>query len=266
MTSPLDDIEPERRAVVDEEIAQRSRERDHLVIYLSGAHAYGFPSPDSDFDLKCVHVAPTRDLVGLAPRDGGAERLAVVDGVEIDYGSNEVGPVLRGALRGNGNYLERLLGSSVLAQDAPAIEGLRPLVQSTLSRLVFRHYAGFANSQLGAALANEPPAAKKVLYVLRTTLTGTHLLQTGEVVADLALLATPLGFDGAHELIALKRAGERVPLDPGVWARWRQELDRAFQVLEGARSDSPLPEEPPGNAARALEEWLVELRRQRFDR
>ena len=40
-------------------VAARAADRRHLVIYLSGAHAYGFPSPDSDLDLKCVHVAPT---------------------------------------------------------------------------------------------------------------------------------------------------------------------------------------------------------------
>src|SRR6185295_5276478 len=91
--------------------------RHHLVVYLSGAHAYGFPSPDSDFDLKCVHVAPTADLVGLRTQEGGAERIEEIDGVEVDYGSNEVGAVLRSALRGNGNYLERLLGPLVLAED-----------------------------------------------------------------------------------------------------------------------------------------------------
>jgi len=39
-------------------VAERERERKHLVIYLSGAHASGFPSPDSDLDLKSVHSAP----------------------------------------------------------------------------------------------------------------------------------------------------------------------------------------------------------------
>ena len=65
-------------------VAARAAERHHLVVYLSGAHAYGFPSPDSDFDIKCVHVAPTRDLVGLAPREGGADTIEIIDGVEID--------------------------------------------------------------------------------------------------------------------------------------------------------------------------------------
>ena len=31
--------------------------------YVSGAHAYGFPSPDSDFDLKGAHVVPTECLL-----------------------------------------------------------------------------------------------------------------------------------------------------------------------------------------------------------
>src|SRR5690349_4260059 len=34
---------------------------------LSGAHLYGFPSPDSDFDLRGCHVLPVREVVGLDP-------------------------------------------------------------------------------------------------------------------------------------------------------------------------------------------------------
>jgi predicted nucleotidyltransferase len=253
--------------VVTTYIAQEATRRRHLVVYLSGAHAYGFPSPDSDFDLKCVHVAPTRALVGLVlDEGGGGDRIEVVDGVEIDYGSNEVGPVLRGVLKGNGNYLERLLGTLVLAEDAAAMDALRPLVRRSVSRLVHRHYAGFAASQLRAALEAEPPAAKKVLYVLRTTLTGAHLLRTGELVTDLGRLAAPYGFEAASELIAAKRAGERVALAPPTWAHWRGELDRALATLDAARRESPLPAEPPDDARDALETWLVDLRRERFDR
>src|SRR5262249_8225991 len=98
-------------------VAEQAAARHHLVVYLSGSDAYGFPSPDSDLDLKCVHVAPTRALVGLHPDEGSAERMEMREGVEIDYGSNELGAVLLGVLRGNGNYLERLLGELALAAD-----------------------------------------------------------------------------------------------------------------------------------------------------
>src|SRR5213076_1031443 len=85
-----------------------------LWVDLTGAHAYGFPSPDSDLDLKCVHIAPTARLVGLNPPDDPPDRIDIVEGVELDYGSNELSPVLRGILKGNGNFLERILGDLAL--------------------------------------------------------------------------------------------------------------------------------------------------------
>ena len=36
-----------------------------LFVTISGAHLYGFPSPDSDFDLRGVHLLPLRDIVGM---------------------------------------------------------------------------------------------------------------------------------------------------------------------------------------------------------
>lgn len=36
-----------------------------LFATVSGAHLYGFPSRDSDVDLRGVHVLPAEDLVGL---------------------------------------------------------------------------------------------------------------------------------------------------------------------------------------------------------
>ncbi|HYD42485.1 MAG TPA: nucleotidyltransferase domain-containing protein, partial [Anaeromyxobacter sp.] len=44
-----------------------------MVISLSGAHAYGFPSPDSDLDLKVIYVAhgaPPRPRAAAAERAG----------------------------------------------------------------------------------------------------------------------------------------------------------------------------------------------------
>ena len=40
-----------------------------LFATISGAHLYGFPSPDSDFDLRGAHVLPLDAVVGLAVKD-----------------------------------------------------------------------------------------------------------------------------------------------------------------------------------------------------
>lgn len=260
MTIPLrfELLTDHQAAVARAYLDARAGERHHLVVYLSGAHAYGFPSPDSDLDLKAVHIAATGALVGLSADAGGAELMGVVDDVELDYSSNELGDVLRGAVKGNGNYLERLLGDLVLACDDPRLTAVRPLVRAVLSRRVVRHYAGFATSQRMAAIAG--PTAKRVLYVLRTARTGLHLLRTGELVTDLTALAPRYGPDVA-ELIARKQTGERAALDGAELARWRAVMLDVLVELDGAVATSVLPAEPPAAAVAALDEWLRAVRK-----
>ena len=69
-------------------IGEEESHRPHVVVSLSGAHAYGFPSPDSDLDIKAVHLDPTNELLGFPRPPKSAERLEVIEGVEIDYSSN----------------------------------------------------------------------------------------------------------------------------------------------------------------------------------
>ena len=40
-----------------------------LFATISGAHLYGFPSPDSDFDLRGAHILPVEAVVGLEVKD-----------------------------------------------------------------------------------------------------------------------------------------------------------------------------------------------------
>lgn len=256
-------LKPHERAVMERVLAEEEAKRRHLVIALSGAHAYGFPSPDSDLDLKSIHFDETERLLGLGHGTPHVDRMEVIEGVEIDYTSNEIKPVLLGVLQGNGNYLERVLGA-LQPRRGPELDGLRPLVQAALSKRIFRHYLGFAQSQLKAAQAAEGASAKKLLYVLRTALTGAHALRSGRMVIDLRELLDTYGFGAARELIEAKRAGETIKLSAEAGARWTEEVTRAFAVLREAYLGSALPEEPPAEAAAALESWLLAERRKRL--
>jgi predicted nucleotidyltransferase len=244
-------------------LADRERESRHLVIYLSGAHAYGFPSPDSDLDLKCVHIAPTADLVGLGVAEEATnDRIEIVEGVELDYGSNELAPVLRGAIKGNGNFLERILGTLVLGGDRALLEEARAVVKPLLSRRVAKHYGGFAVSQLKAF--DQKPSAKRALYVLRTAATGRCALARGEVITDVAHLGefVPREID---ELLAIKRAGERQELAPDHAQAWRARLADAIDAVDAAWPTSVLPEHPPQAAIDAVDAWLRGVRRKFWD-
>jgi hypothetical protein len=253
-------LEGAQREVAERVITDEGSRRDHLVLALSGSHAYGFPSPDSDLDLKAIHVARTDRMLGLRPIDPTANRLEVIDGVEIDYTSNELGAVLAGILAGNGNYIERVLGPLLLCT-TPELDALQPLVRGALSRRVHRHYHGFAHSQRKAVDQAEAPTAKQLLYVFRTALTGAHLLLTGELETDVAVTARAHGVDGIDELIHAKLAGERTALAPADARGWSKRVGEVFDVLERARQHSVLPEEPANPDD--LDAWLVALRRSR---
>lgn len=49
-----------------------------LFATISGAHLYGFPSPDSDFDLRGAHALPLEKVVGLEVRDETVQQEMIV--------------------------------------------------------------------------------------------------------------------------------------------------------------------------------------------
>ncbi len=250
--------DPHQQAVAERVLAQEDGDRRHVVVHLSGAHAYGFPSPDSDLDLKAIHIERTERLLGLSTPRMVHNRLEFIEGVEIDYTSNELQVAIRGLLRGDGNMLERVCSARPL-RSSEWLSALAELARENLSRRYHHHYRGFASSQRKAVDEAEAPKAKKVLYVLRTALTGVHLLRSGECQPDLTALYEEYGFDLVPELIAIKQQGEAQALPPALAQAVGPSLDRAFEQLEAAREQSALPEEPAHIGK--LEQWLIDMRK-----
>ena len=237
-------------------------ERPFLAV-VSGSHAYGFPSADSDVDLKALHLAPLRDLLGLGPVPETVDFLGLVEGVELDYTSHELGKACQLLLRGNGNLLEWVLGELVV-QAHPRAAELRRLARQNLHRGFARHYAGFSRALRGEYLRGREEAGagrvKPLLYALRSALSGLHLMRSGECLPHLPrLLAACPGYEAARELVDLKRGGDEQVRLTGDDAGWLDLVARAQAELEAARASSPLPEEAPARAA--LSAWLADLRR-----
>jgi len=250
-----------QRAVADAALAQESAQRRHLVVHLSGAHAFGFPSHDSDLDLKAVHIEATRHLVGLTQPRVTFNRLEVIDGVEIDYTSNELSMGLSGVLKGDGNMLERLLSRQPVAADS-ALTELQPLVRAALSQRFARHYLGYARGQAKQLRDADLPKAKTLLYVLRTAVTGTHLLLEGACEPDLTALHERYKLPEVPELVHRKASAERGALDESWRERIEPLLARALSQLDDARSRSPLPSEPTAQSTADLQDWMLQVRRE----
>src|SRR6185295_9208063 len=76
---------------------------------ISGAQLYGFPSADSDFDLRGVHRVPLCRVVGLDPGEEPVEKAGVHDGNEMDLVTHDAKRLLGLMLKKNGYVLEQLL-------------------------------------------------------------------------------------------------------------------------------------------------------------
>src|SRR5688572_32207265 len=85
-----------------------------LFVTISGAHLYGFPSPDSDYDLRGVHVLPVREVVRLDPGLETVESSGVRGGLEIDLVTHDAKKFFGLLLRKNGYVLEQLYSPLVV--------------------------------------------------------------------------------------------------------------------------------------------------------
>nr|WP_292856996.1 nucleotidyltransferase domain-containing protein [Nostoc sp. LPT] len=61
-----------------------------LFTIISGSHLYGFPSPDSDYDLRGVHILPIQEIVGLKTKNKTIEVSEIRESLEIDLVTHDV--------------------------------------------------------------------------------------------------------------------------------------------------------------------------------
>ena len=180
-----------------------------LFVTVSGAHLYGFPSSDSDVDLRGCHLLPLRDVVGLDVPNQTLEHKTIDDGTEVELVSHDVGKYLRLLVRNNGYILEQIF-SPIVVLGQEFLDELRPLARRCITRHHYHHYRGFYATQRKLIAKEEPKRAKPVLYAYRVLMTGIHLLRTGEVEANLLRLNEHFGFGFLDELIARKVGGENI--------------------------------------------------------
>ncbi|MBW3624255.1 MAG: nucleotidyltransferase domain-containing protein [Armatimonadetes bacterium] len=229
-----------------------------LFATVSGAHLYGFPSPDSDYDLRGVHLLPLPEIVGLEPGCLTVETSSVEEGREIDLVTHDAGKFFGLLLKKNGYVLEQLY-SPLIVHATPEHEELKEIARGCITRHHSHHYFGFAETQWKLFSKEEPPRVKPLLYLYRVLLTGIHLMQTGEVEANLVRLNEEFGLPYLTELIERKRAGtERSTLEAADLLFHEREYERLRGVLQQAYEGSGLPETP--SCRGALNDLLIRLR------
>jgi predicted nucleotidyltransferase len=229
-----------------------------LFTTISGAHLYGFPSPDSDYDLRGAHLLPLKEVVGLKTGPETIERSVVDDGMEIDLVTHDAHKFFGMLLKKNGYVLEQVL-SPLVVHTTPEHAELKDIATRCVTRHHAHHYLGFAETQRKLFEKENPPRVKPLLYVYRVLLTGIHLMLTGTVEANLARLNEKEKLPYLPDLIQRKVAGaEKGVLDEAAFDFHRAEYDRLRGKLQQAYETSDVPDNPRGSAE--LHDLLLRLR------
>ncbi len=229
-----------------------------LFVTLSGAHLYGFPSPDSDYDLRGVHILPVREIAGLEPGEETLELSEVRGGVALDLVTHDARKFFQLLLKKNGYVLEQLC-SPLILHTTPEHEALKRMARGCITRHHSHHYLGFADNQWRLFEQERPRRVKPLLYVFRVLLTGIFLMRTGQVEANLLHLNDTFRLPYIPDLVARKLAGaEQSTLADGDLSFFQSEYGRLRAELEAAAATSALPETPTCRAA--LNDLLVQLR------
>lgn len=173
---------------------------------ISGAHLYGFPSPDSDFDLRGVHLLPLEDVVGIKMGRETVEKSGIHDGLEIDLVTHDAKKFFSLLLKKNGYVLEQVF-SPLVVHSTPEHAELREIGKDCITKHHAHHYLGFAETQYNLFAKETPPRVKPLLYVYRVLLTGIHLMRTGVIEANLVTLNETAKLPFLGELIERKIAG-----------------------------------------------------------
>jgi hypothetical protein len=123
---------------------------------VSGAHLYGFPSRDSDVDLRGVHLLPVAEVVGLRHGPATLDRTWHRSGLEIDLVAHL--PTLIGG-RPELSYLADLVAAKVDAEHgtASAVPGMSAIEQVAAD--VARLHAALEDARERSSLPEQPSAS-----------------------------------------------------------------------------------------------------------
>ena len=259
----------EIREFIQEAVARKGTQRQPRFYAVTGSHVYGFDSPDSDIDVRGLHVAPAEEYASLRTPTG--EVTVNVDGTtegfeqygEIDLRSYELrkfGSLLEKA---NYNVVELVFEAPMVMNGIPLeMDALEDLIREYLPMNVPHAYLGMAKSNYYKHLDPEKtegydPRPKKFLYVYRGLLGAQYVLNHEDIEADIRRLAADVDGgdpDLVEDLIVHKREADEPTVPDALEERARDAITEQFNALDA------LPDPDKSDYREALDDWMHKVR------
>lgn len=155
------------------EIEQRENCRILLAVE-SGSRAWGFASPDSDYDVRFIYARP-RDSYLRLDRERDVIELPIND--LLDINGWDVDKTLKQLHKSNPTVFE-WFSSPIVYQTSPFAEQFKPVMKRYFSsRSGLWHYLRMAERNYRDYLCDDMVKAKKYFYALRPILACRWILK-----------------------------------------------------------------------------------------
>lgn len=189
-----------------------------LLAVESGSRAWGFASPDSDYDVRFIYVRPMEDYLRLdEPKDVIEWQLDEV----LDINGWDLKKALVQFRRGNATLFE-WSNSPVVYQKAAEWDQIYEVAKNYFSaKAGINHYYGTARNTFEGYLQGEQVKYKKYFYALRPLLAcryiETYNCPPPVLFEELMKMELPGDLRaGIEELLEVKKVTEEGDLNPQI--------------------------------------------------
>jgi hypothetical protein len=214
-------VHEEMRDTIRQQLKQIEQEEQVRIIYAceSGSRAWGFPSQDSDYDVRFLYVRPLEWYLSIEDKRDVIER-PISD--QLDINGWDLRKALKLFRKSNPPLLEWLQSPIQYDESYSVAEHIRALSPLTFSpKSCMYHYLNMAKGNFRDYLQGEQVKIKKYFYVLRPLLACGWIerydamppMAFEELVQELVPQSAPL-YTEIHELLRRKKAGEELDLEP----------------------------------------------------
>ncbi|MBK6266081.1 nucleotidyltransferase domain-containing protein [Marivirga sp. S37H4] len=151
-----------------------------LLACETGSRAWGFPSPDSDFDVRIIYKHHKDWYLSLTEEKDTIE--CFYENNDIDISGWDLRKSLRLIWKSNPPLLERIQSPIIYHADEDFLAGINSIVQKTYSRIAtIHHYLSMAKKALDEVVNSNDYKLKRFFYALRASVACLWILEKEEI-------------------------------------------------------------------------------------
>ncbi len=151
-----------------------------LLACETGSRAWGFPSPDSDYDVRIIYKHNKDWYLSLTEEKDTIE--CFYENNDIDISGWDLRKSLRLMWKSNPPLLERIQSPIIYHVDKNFLTGINSIAQKTYSRVAtIHHYLSMARKALDEVMSLDEYKLKRFFYALRASVACLWILEKEEV-------------------------------------------------------------------------------------